>query len=304
MKNDVMRKDICEIRNGCEFESFHPAVSFIYFSAVIAFSMVFMHPVCLIISAACATAYSIILKGRKAVFFNLFFLIPVILTTAFINPAFNHEGVTIITYLPSGNPLTAESVFYGIAAGTMLASVICWFSCFNVVMTSDKFVWLFGRITPALSLVLAMSLRFVPRFKSQLLKVCESQRNIGRDISDGGIIKRGKCAVTILSIMVTWALENAIETADSMKSRGYGSGKRTSFSIYRLGKRDKITLCFMAILIVYILVSLKFGGMYFRYFPSVRQNPPGLYGVSAFAAYFALCIMPVIIECTEARKWK
>ena len=34
-------------------------------------------------------------------------------------------------------------------------------------MTSDKLVWLFGRITPHLSLLLAMTLRFVPRFAAQ-----------------------------------------------------------------------------------------------------------------------------------------
>ena len=31
-----------------------------------------------------------------------------------------------------------------------------------------------------------------------------------------------------LSIVVTWSMENAIETADSMKARGYGTKKRTA----------------------------------------------------------------------------
>ena len=35
--------------------------------------------------------------------------------------------------------------------------------------------------------------------------------------------------ITILSIMVTWCLENAIETADSMKSRGCGLPGRSAF---------------------------------------------------------------------------
>ena len=84
---------------------------------------------------------------------------------ALVNPAFNHEGATILTYLPSGNPLTMESMFYGVAAAVMLASVVLWFSSYNEVMTSDKFVYLFGRIIPALSLVLSMALRFIPKFK-------------------------------------------------------------------------------------------------------------------------------------------
>ena len=46
--------------------------------------------------------------------------------------------------------------------------------------------------------------------------------------ASGSLLQRLKNAITILSIMVTWALENAIETADSMKSRGYGLPGRTA----------------------------------------------------------------------------
>ena len=105
-------------------------------------------------------------------------------------------------------------------------------------MTSDKFVYLFGRLIPALSLVLSMALRFVPKFQAQFHVVSEAQRCIGRDVSDGGVIRRIRNAVTIFSIMLTWSLENAIETADSMKSRGYGLPGRTAFSIYRFDDRD------------------------------------------------------------------
>lgn len=303
MDNNIKKAECKPIRFR-EFENFHPAVNFIYFFAVIAFSMVLMHPVCLFVSLVCSIAYSVVLKGKKAVLFSLFFLLPVVLTTALLNPAFNHEGVTIVAYLPSGNPLTAESVFYGIAAGCMLAATINWFSCFNEVMSSDKFVWLFARFTPSLSLVLSMALRFVPLFKTRLSSVVRAQKNIGRDISSGSILKRLKCAITVLSVMITWSLENSIETADSMKSRGYGTGKRTSFSIYKLSKRDKVALVFIVILAAYVFVCVRLGKMYFRYFPSVKYVSPSTPAASAFAAYFALCVMPVIIEFTEAGKWK
>ena len=150
-----------------------------------------------------------------------------------------HEGETILTYLPSGNPLTLESIVYGFAAAAMLAGVICWFSCYNAVMTSDKFVYLFGRVIPALSLVLSMTLRFVPKFKAQIRTVSGAQRCVGRDVSDGGILQRARHGMTILSILVTWSMENAIETADSMRSRGYGLPGRTAFSIYRFERRDR-----------------------------------------------------------------
>lgn len=43
-------------------------------------------------------------------------------------------------------PLTLESIAYGCAAAVMLVAVLFWFSCYNEVMTSDKFMYLFGRI--------------------------------------------------------------------------------------------------------------------------------------------------------------
>ena len=129
---------------------------------------------------------------------------------ALINPAFNHEGATILTYLPSGNPLTLESVIYGICAAIMIVSVICHFSCYNEIMTSDKFIYLFGKIIPAMSLILSMTLRFVPKFSSQLKVVVNAQRCMGRDVSCGSILKRAKYGLNILSIMTTWSLENAI----------------------------------------------------------------------------------------------
>ena len=287
-----------------EFKTYHPIVNFVYFIFVIGFSCVFMHPVSLVISLLSGFTYSVMLKGKSAVKTNLLYMIPTLLFAALINPAFNHEGITIIKYLPSGNPLTLESVIYGLAAAIMIVSVICWFSCYTEVMTSDKFIYLFGRIIPSLSLILSMTLRFVPRFSAQLKTVANAQRCMGRDVSNGSIVERAKHGLSILSIMTTWALENAIDTADSMKSRGYGHPGRTAFSIFTFDKRDKKALLCIMILGMYTLAGNLMGGMYFRYFPSMKANEFSIFGLSVFVAYFALCICPIVIEIWEVRKWK
>lgn len=265
--------------------------------------MFFMHPVSLAVSLACAIAYNVYLNGRKAVRFQLLYMLPMMLMAAVINPAFNHEGQTILTYLPTGNPLTLESILYGVAAAMMLAAVITWFSCYTAVMTSDKFVYLFGRMIPALSLVLSMTLRFVPKFKAQFQVVSEAQRCVGRDTSEGSILRRLKNAVTILSIMVTWSLENAIETADSMKSRGYGLPGRTAFSIYRFDDRDKAVLGWLCFCGFYIFSGWMAGGFGWRYYPTVKGAAVTPFTVSFQLIYLALCLTPVLINKTEDRKW-
>lgn len=285
------------------FSTYHPVINFLYFTLVLLFSMFFMHPVCLGISLLCAFCYSIYLNGQKALRFNLKYMLPMLLIMALVNPAFNHEGATILTYFRDGNPLTLESIAYGIAAATMLVTVICWFSCYNAVMTSDKFVYLFGRVIPALSLILSMTLRFVPRFKAQLKVVSDAQRCVGRDVSNGSLLQRARHGIRILSIMVTWALENAIETADSMKSRGYGLPGRTAFSIYRFDNRDKNVLLFLLFCGGYIIAGAMWGGLYWRYFPTMKGVGLAPYPVSLYFCYLSLCLAPVAINIKADRRW-
>ena len=287
------------------FSSYHPTVNMLYFALVLGFSMVFIHPVCLGVSAVCAFAYALCLKGKKALKFGLWFMLPMLIVTALLSPLFSHQGATIIEYLPDGNPLTLESILYGIAAAVMLITVINWFSCFNEVMTSDKFVYLFGRIIPALSLILAMCLRFVPRFKAQLKVISDAQKCVGRDVSSSSLLRRARHGIHILSIMVTWALENAIETADSMKCRGYGLPGRSAFSIYRIDRRDRAALIYLLVCGVGIILCGFYGAFDFRYFPTIKaQTIHQSLLIINYSLFIALNIMPLIITLKESHTWK
>ena len=286
------------------FADLHPFNNFLYFALVIGFSLALTHPLAQGISLICAAVYVIASDGLKSVSFMLKLCLPMLLMTAFINPAFNHEGKTILMYFPGGNPLTLESILYGFSAAGMLVTLLLWFCSFNRVMTSDKFIYLFGRIIPALSLILSMSLRFVPKFKAQMQTVTEAQRSIGRDVSSGSLFRRLKTAVLIFSIMITWSLENAIETADSMKSRGYGLKGRTAFSVYRFDQRDRYALIWFAFCGTYLLSGTLVKAFGFRYFPDVRYAPLDITTLPFYCVYFALCMTPVMLNVTEDRKWK
>jgi len=290
--------------NKDAFADYHPFVNFMYFLAVIGFAMFFTHPISLGLSFLCASSYAIYTKGKKILRFGLLYMLPMLLFTAMLNPLFNHQGVTILAFLPNGNPLTLESILFGIAAAVMLVTVIIWFSCFNAVMTSDKFIYLFGRLIPALSLILSMSLRLVPRFRSQIKIISNAQKCIGRDINSGGIFQKIRHGIKILSITVTWALENSIETADSMKCRGYGLPGRTAFSIFRFHRRDAYALAYILLCVSVVITGAATGAYRFRYFPSIQGEWTGAYTVAVFAAYFALCVFPIIVNKKEALTWK
>lgn len=177
------------------FSRCHPLVNFLYFALVLLGAMLLQHPVCQAISLIGAIACFCTLGGEKPGGFRLWYALALFAVTAAVNPAFSHEGRTILRYLPSGNPLTLESILYGIGAGLTLCTALVWFSCYTRIMTSDKFVYLFGRIVPALSLVLSMTLRFVPRFSAQARRVSKAQAAVGNDMHTGSLLHRIKCAL-------------------------------------------------------------------------------------------------------------
>lgn len=286
-----------------EFKNYHPAVNFLYFAAVILFSMLLINPVMLAVSLVCAVTYSIMLSGRRAVRFNLVCLMPMLLAAVIINAAFNHRGVTILAYLPSGNPLTLEAIAYGTAAAVMIVTVICYFSCFNKIITSDKFIYLFGKAAPSLSLILSMSLRFVPRFKERLVKTAAAQKSMGYG-NDGGIVKRAKSGMSVLSAALTHMLEDSIETANSMKNRGYGLKGRSVFSVYTLSVRDRVMLIYTGALMIYVIIGIIIGEPEFMYFPKITEIRFNAYSISIFAAYLLLCAEPILIEIAEGIRWK
>lgn len=283
------------------FLACHPAVNLLYFVLVLTFSMFFLHPLCIAVSLCAALWCAAQLNGGAAVRRTALWLAPTALLAALVNLAFNHQGATILAYLPSGNPLTLESIAYGFAAAAMLAAVVLWFSCWNTVMTSDKLMHLFGRVVPALSLLLSMTLRFVPRFQAKLREVTAARRGMGL-YAEKGRLQKLKSAVTVFSVMVTWSLENAVETADSMKSRGYGLPGRTAFSLYRFSRRDRLLLLWLALCGAYVAAGWALGGVKWRYYPTARGvlTP---YSASVLLAYFLLCLTPVLLQRKEARTW-
>jgi len=275
-------------------KTLHPIAALLYFTALIGFAFVFMHPVSLGISLAGALALMFRLEKGRALRFVLMFLLPLLIVTAIANPLFSHRGVTILAFFPNGNPLTLESILFGVAQATMLVSVVAWFRSFSAVMTSDKLVYLFGKAAPALALLLNMSLRFVPRFTRQMQSVAAAQRGVGCDITQGNVLQRARHGLKILSITVTWALENAVETSTSMRARGYGLPGRTAFAIFRWTRRDTLVLAFVLVCAGVIITGAAFDGLRFAYFPAIEGAWQPL-TFALFGVHAGLAAAPLVL---------
>ena len=118
------------------------------------------------------------------------------------------------------------------------------------------------------------------------------------------MIQKIKHGLKIISIMVSWALENAIDTADSMKSRGYGLKGRTAFSIYRFDKRDRKAMMAVIGSAFFILYGVVQGAIKFKYYPKIKIADMTTMSFMTYIVYGLLCLMPLIINIWEAIKWK
>lgn len=131
-------------------------------------------------------------------------------------------------------------------------SVIFWFNLFNQVITTDKFLYLFGRIIPNTALLLSMGLRYFPLFVKQSERINQAQKALG--IYEEGFFKRTKNYLKTYTALVSWSLENALDTAISMKARGYGVAKRSSYSLYRFRKSDFLFFLLLVLALITLIL--------------------------------------------------
>ncbi|MBE6050348.1 MAG: energy-coupling factor transporter transmembrane protein EcfT [Clostridium sp.] len=286
-----------------EFSKLHPIVNFIYFIFIIGFTMFCMHPVFLGISLISSLIYVIYLKGMYGIKNSLLVSLSIIIMVVLVNVIINNNGETIIFYI-GNKPVFLEAIYYSVASFVMFFTVFICFFCYNEVMTSDKFIYLFGRRFPSLALIISMIFRLIPNMKIQADNIKNAQKAMGRELDKGSIKKKIQGGMQLISILITWALESSIETVDSMKSRGYDLSGRSSFKTYKFDTRDRICLSSILILIGIILVGIFKGESYISYFPSIVIEDRSFYSYFIYTAYFIFGNFPMIINIISNLLWK
>lgn len=285
------------------FERCHPAVNLIYFAAVIAGTVAFQHPVFLMISFVSACAYSIHRNRGKAAVFALC-LIPCAAVFALYYSSYHHFGITVLQRNFVGNNMTLESLVYGLVLGICIAGVCIWMSCVYAVFSSDKMVYLFGRVSPRLSLFLAILLRMVPRIRKEARKINMAQQGIGRGINQGSLWRKMINGIRILSMLITWTIDSLMTASDAMRSRGSSLRGRTAFSIYRFDNRDRAYVIgmFLCITLTVMAVLLKFTDM--TYDPRILWKPVTPTGCLFYVGYAMLCLMPLGLELWTEQQFR
>ena len=280
------------------FSKCHPAVNFLFFVGAIGMSVVIQHPAYLLAGIITGAMYYLLLSGRKG-WKTILSLLPVFLILTAINPLLNTLGATPLFYVFS-RPYTLEALIYGGALASMFVVMMLWFGCYNKVLTSDKFTSLFGSIIPAISLVLVMVLRMVPNFIRKTHQIAGARKAIGKGAAENASAREKLSdGMTVLGALTSWALEGSVVTGDSMRARGYGTAKRSSFMIYRMTGTDWVLLTIMTLLLSLTVSAACFGQISASFVPTVKLAPTS-WGLLSYTAYL---LIPTALHIKEAIQW-
>ena len=321
-----------------EFSRYHPVVNLIFYLLVLGTTMFQMSVGLVFISLFSAVVYYFMLKKTEGLKYCAV-VVGIIIVSAIINPLFSNKGGTLLFYLFTGNPVTLESIIYGLISAIIIGAMLLWFSTFNQVMGVERILGAIGKVLPNVSLLITMIMRFIPQYTRHQRKVSMvnkvNKRNYGEKINllnrektekenviearkrqkkknyieackkqkkKNGIdkiidsIKEGS---RTFSITTTWALENSIYTADSMKARGFGTGRRTNYSNYKFQKRDYLLMGWLVILWLVVVFSLERKKVYTYYYPFIQVKN----NVVVYLIYGLLCLTPVLINVKEEIRW-
>jgi energy-coupling factor transport system permease protein len=260
--------------------------------------VVIQHPAYLLAAVIGSVAYYLLMTGAKGIKTALAVL-PLCLLIAAVNPLFNTMGQTVLFAL-FGRPYTAEALLYGAVVGGIFLVMMLWFGCYNVVLTSDKFTSLFGNLIPSLSLLLVMVLRLIPNFIRKTKQIIGARKSIGKGAAEQSNTKEKLSdGMTVLSSLTDWALEGSVVTGDSMRARGYGTAKRSSFMIYRMKTGDWLLIVSIPILLALIITAACLGQMAAAFTPEIQISPIS-WGILPYTAYL---LIPIALHTKEAFSW-
>lgn len=275
----------------------HPAISFGYFIAAIVMTMTQQHPVYLSASVLGALLLNISIFGM-GIWKKMVLLLPVPVLVAAINPLFNTQGQNLLFSL-FGRPYTLEALLYGLVVGGMLLGMLLWFTAYNAVLTDDKLSFLFSAFSPSLSLLLTTAFRMIPDLIRRLRQIMDARKCIGK--AGGRSVKEKlNSGATAVSILTGWALEGSVTTADSMNSRGYGTGRRSSFHTYRFAAADAALAVVLTLLWLIMLLGAVTGKTAAAFIPTPVIAPVQ---PLTLAAYLAFLMIPTVLNWKEDIRW-
>lgn len=276
------------------FSEHNPIAIFVHFMLTIIIAMFIQNPIILLLALFGSILYYAV-TFRKISAKMLIFWILLFLLISLINPIFSHKGETVLLFI-NGKAITLEALFYGINNGIMILAVMIWFLVFSEIMTSDKVMYIFGKFSPRLALLISMSLRYIPLYRQRASIINNAQKTMGL-YKESNIVDNVKGGMRVTSSLITWSLETSVDTADSFAARGGELKHRSSFSLFKFRKNDVVLIITSIVLFSAVISAQAVGVLSVDYYASgnfFSKLSFEIIAIMAYSAYFILSVIPFI----------
>jgi energy-coupling factor transport system permease protein len=288
---------------GFGARSLHPSVLLIYFAGGITFGMLLFHPVILLCGWAACLLVNLHLDGGRE---WRRWSVPMVTSLLFLivfNPLISHRGRTVLFYW-GDLPITLESVAYGATMAASMLGLLTFFVSYRILLTEHKFLFLFARISPKASLLAMMATGLVPRLRRRVKELMRVQRTRGITVTEGSIGRRARNGTRILGALLSWTLEDALQMADSMQARGYGTGERSVYPAYRFRPRDIGTAAVLLASASAVFFLWAKGHGFLNIYPRLGKLGLSPGDLGALAAYLLFLLAPLGWEWRDRKAWQ
>lgn len=264
---------------GVLLQNLHSVTALSYPSVLFALALLFSHPLYLagifFVSALAVVTAEAVEKWE----FYLKAGIWMALLIMIINPLSFHGGKTIIWRGPTlpivGDvSICLEAICYGAAMGIRLLSILTIFCLAAAVVHPDRFLSLFSRFAYKSALVVSLATRMLPAAARELAKARVMLQMRGVDYTAGNLKERLKKYSWLLDILLLSSLEGALQTAEAMQARAFGSGPRTRYRRELWRPRDLLCLASCCLALAFSFYAKAKGYADYNYYPQLGALVP------------------------------
>ncbi|MGB9803900.1 MAG: energy-coupling factor transporter transmembrane component T [Desulfofundulus sp.] len=257
---------------GLFLQSFHPATVLVYLMVLLILSLVYDHPLYLLMlffllallirEADGVAAWEGFMKAGV-------FLMLVVMV---VNPLVIRAGRTIILHGPEvpflGKlDISMEALYFGAVSSLRLLVIISIFCLYNLMIDPDKILNLFARVAGRSVLVITLATRLFPTMVRDLQRIREVQQLRGVDFDTGSLWQRARKYSGLYNVLLLSSLEGAMEIAESMQARAFGSGRRSVYSRNLLRPRDFFCLGGSVLALLAAVWGLHYGCGRYSFYP-------------------------------------
>ncbi|PLS07223.1 energy-coupling factor transporter transmembrane component T [Neobacillus cucumis] len=285
------------------FDRFHPLVTFLFYAGAVSLLILMLHPLFLVISMGVVVFINILHDHLGGLRRWSFFMIITFLLMLIMNPLFNERGRHLLFEI-NQHRITAEAVIYGGMNALSIIGIIALFVSYNVIMTPNKLLFLFAKILPQFAVLLMLTLRFIPLMRRRLEEISVVQRSKGLSVSHGNLRSRAKTGMLYVQTLLTFSLEEAIQTADSMKARGYGEGTRSSYEYFKINQADVLAIIYLLSLFGFIFFGWVSGYGVLTVYPIMEFWHLSLMDTLVLICYTMFLSFPILVEAGGPFRWR